>query len=982
MASRSAAVTRFDEVDGTANRSTSRPPKPLPPVVDIVARPLLLTIIWAYLITSGFTPAAAEFDIISARFTPNGDLEVIYESDTGGKFTLLHGDSLDAITVPLASSPGQGGTALFLLPFSLESQTGFFRIEREENVVTPTFVSAPTDGTTLSFEGSFLDSGAAEWNEHRVEEGDPVSGPPLTPAERESLSKIFTEARRNTPGFSGYDGRATLPSDGASFLKFLAQFDDVYRASLSTNGLEAFEASVPRFVSELVAKGFAGTVFDPIPLVLRYSRSMTPYRKVRLLSELARNLPQARAQMLAELWRLAILERETAGWGYSGHTLPSPVGIFEPVLSILDADSNLDERRDARGRMPFSSEFREIAVALIASEENRDARLTLVEYIINLSVVAVPLGGISTHILGGEVGGVAFPALVQPEFWFSDSGAIREVRNFTVIFRNLADLDLRLTDVERRVEVLEDRVQALEHWAAVTDTTLLVLRQAVTNLEGRVTSLEQWQETVESRLAEIELRIDLIETLGVPFTGVRLPKKEDHDQDQIDDRVERLLIDAFSPVIMIDDDWRPPVSAEWFVQHSYLRGPGEDPDGVTAPVRAEWTRRRNVWKNNPYLFIPEYERLVAEAQRVFPNTGPGSWRLQLDRNAFRDGQSDIGDQMTWERAKREGNVGMYAHVVRGDNDSTGRFGGEYIIQYFTLLTWNETAYSFGIGNHEGDWTCIMLFIDLPEYAPQAPEDVLLSPNGFRQVQQILEQSARTDRVIMARVCNHGRYIDARGDKLDTTDIGDELGSLRGGRKPRFWMEGGTHELWPNSGGRGYSGWPGMSASNSQIPALWKALSPLDSPLDPLLSENKPNFRDGRVFDGNGFWVFGYATKFRPGWILSSHGYRISFDFGGGEEWDDLNEHKVVRGHRGSKGAYITRSIPNLGEISRPDGAIRESSQAAELVLRYRGFWGGWWKGSESPEGPWKDEMWIGDDLNRRDERKAAQIDSDIRRPKP
>ncbi|MCW5557800.1 MAG: hypothetical protein KIT22_08210, partial [Verrucomicrobiae bacterium] len=170
------------------------------------------------MIAVSFTLAAAEFDIISARFTPNGDLEVIYESDSDGKFTLLYGDSLNAITVPLASKPGQSGTAVFRLPFSLEHQTGFFRIEREENNVAPHFVSAPTDGTTLSFEGSFLDSGAAEWSEHRLEEGDPISGPPLTPAQRESLAQIFTEGRRNTPGFSGYDGRATLPSDGTSFL--------------------------------------------------------------------------------------------------------------------------------------------------------------------------------------------------------------------------------------------------------------------------------------------------------------------------------------------------------------------------------------------------------------------------------------------------------------------------------------------------------------------------------------------------------------------------------------------------------------------------------------------------------------------------------------------------------------------------------------------------------------------------------------------
>ncbi len=941
---------------------------------------LLLAVVWAVLGVGGLKLTAAEFRIHVVRFTPTGDLEVIYESDPSGQFTLLYGESLDAITVPLASGLGQNGTASFLLTAPVEHQTAFLRVRREEIQVTPQFISAPTDGTTLSFEGSLLDSGAAEWNEHRVEEGDPVTGPLLTPEQRESLAQVRLESRPNPPTVRIYEGTPTLPDDGSLFLKSLARLDAAYQQSFSTNGLEAFEADIGRFASVLSFLRLSDGPVDPFPLILKYSRSLTPYRKVRLLTELAHRFPRLRSSMLAELWRLAIQEREEFGWGYSGHLVQGGASeVGGQVQAVLDAETSLDGHQDARGRLPYGSEFREIAVALIASEENQTARLNLVEYVIYLSVVAVPNGNICTHILGGEVSGVAFPALVQPDFWFSDDdGILREVRNLMIIFRNFAVLDARVTDLERRVADLENRVLSLEDWAAATDRTLLTLQEAVINLGGRVDSLEKWKDTVETRLAEIELRIDLIETLGVPYTGVRLPKRQDQDQDKIDDRIERLLIDAFSPVIMIEDDWRPPVSAEWFVQHSYLRGPGEDPDSFTAPFRSEWTRRRNVWKNSPYLFLPEYERLVEEAKRNFPDTDPGSWRLQLDREAFRDGQSDIGDRMTWERAKQEGNVGMYAHVVRGDNDSSGRFGGEYIIQYFMLLTWNETAYSYGIGNHEGDWLCITLFVDLPEYAPQTDNEILLSAEDFRLLLDRLEDPTRIDRIITARVCNHGRYIDTRGEQVDVMEIGSEAGPLRGGIKPRFWMEGGTHELWPNRGGRGYSGWPGIGASNSEVPSLWQPLSPLDSPLDSA-SQNNPNHGDGRIFDGKGWWVFGFATKFRPGWILPGYGYRISFDFGGGEEWDDLNEHKVVRGHQGSKGAYITRSIPNLGEITRPKGVTRESSPAAELVLRYRGLWGGWWKDSASPDGPWKDEMWIGDDPARTNERKAAQIDPALRR---
>jgi len=680
--------------------------------------------------------------------------------------------------------------------------------------------------------------------------------------------------------------------------------------------------------------------------------------------------------MHAELWRLAVLEREEGGWGYSGMASGSGSLVWSNVSAMVTLSGIVDRSIENRAHLSYGIEFREIAVALLWSLDDRMQRKNEAVFIFRLANIAVPRGNICTHILGGNIGGTYFPSLAAAEYWFQEPQDIFDINDAWADAWNFVDIDYRLSSLEARVTALEDRVSQLEAWARATDARLLTLETSVSNLQVRVTALEAWKETVEARLAEIELRLDLIETLGVPNSGVPLPKKDDRDADGIDDRVERLLIDAFSPVVMIDADGRPPVSAEWFVQHCYLRGPGENPDAPSGADLVEWARRREVWKNDPYKFLPEYDRLAQQ------KGNRKNWRLQFANEGFRPGGSDIGDWMSWERAMREGNIGMYAHVVKGNTNTIG----EYIVQYFMLLTWNETAYSFGIGNHEGDWACATMFINLPESVPTNPDEVLLPANQFLTVLSALESPERTNRIITARVCNHGRFIDTRGDKVDTTDVGDVRGALRGGIKPRFWMERGTHELWPNRGGRGYSGWPGsVNASSSQVPFGWEHLTdPVDTPpwwdtTSPQPTDaltGKPMWRDGHFVGAEDFFVGGWHAYFRPAWRLLSQGYRISWDNGPGDDGLSPNEHKVVREHNGIGGAYITHSIPNLGEVGK------EFSKSAELILRYEGLWGGWWNHNPSPAGPRKEEMWVGPDpANTAPEglRMHADLDPAVRR---
>lgn len=918
---------------------------------------------------------AQDLRIRAVNVSADGNVAIEYSSDANGWFTLLHGHTVEEITTPLQSSVGIQGAAHFRLIKPSTEIAGFFRIKREDLLAIHAFISAPTDGTTLSSEGSQSDPGAAEWNDHKIEEGDP--GPSqFTPEQEIWLRQPPLHARTISGNRNVYDNLPVISDGGVSwFINLTRSIDLAYRESYETGELQGFEEATSAFIVSLSAYLSTPAARDPFSLILQTSRSMTPNRRVKFLSEVGKQFPGMRDLMQATLWRLAIQERDDAGWGYSEALSPArpssirsaylTLGVFEPVI---------DGPFRIRGRLSYGPEFREIAIALLTATEDQEVKLNLLNFLVDLSGVAVPEGAICTHILGGGVADVQFEPLVRPELWLDGTSqfwrVVIQFMNSKIVQAGVnATTDSRLTRLEERVARLEDRVNAIEQWIRTTDTRLVGLEQAVAILTDRVNALESWRDEVEDRLSEIELRVELIETLGVQTSGLSLPKREDRDGDGIDDRVERLLIDAYSPVFMIENDWRPPVSVEWFIQHSFLRGPGENPEVGDRQYRSEWLRRRNVWKYDPYSFIPEYERLVKRAKEQYPMVDgiAGSFRLQLEREEFRDGESDIGDRMTWERAKREGNIGMYAHVVRGLN------AGEYIVQYYMLLTWNETAYSFGIGNHEGDWLAVTLFIDLPEYSPQGVEhaEVLLQPEEFRTVLEVLESESRIDRIITARVCNHGRYIDTRGDKVEILNVGAELGPLRGGAKPKFWMEGGGNELWPNRGGRGYSGWPGVGGSGPDGPAsISEHLTPLDSPLN-ASSENNPNYRDGQVFRGADVPLFGFGPKFRPPWILHGQGYRVSYDFGPGTDSFGLNEHKVVRGHNGSKGAYVTRSIPNLGEVTK------EFSKSAELVLRYRGLWGGWWKVNASPEGPWKEEMWIDNNFNTN--RRNAEVDPEMRR---
>jgi hypothetical protein len=101
------------------------------------------------------------------------------------------------------------------------------------------------------------------------------------------------------------------------------------------------------------------------------------------------------------------------------------------------------------------------------------------------------------------------------------------------------------------------------------------------------------------------------------------------------------------------------------------------------------------------------------------------------------------------------------------------------VNYFLFLTWNQTAYSGGEGNQEGDWLCLDF--------------------------QVTATDPRRPSITHALYHNHGRILLVERSAVE----------LRAGQ-PVAYLEAGTNEPWPNRGGRGFGGHPrrGVRATKS------------------------------------------------------------------------------------------------------------------------------------------------------------------------
>ncbi|MGE0252265.1 MAG: hypothetical protein AB7O99_05935 [Dongiaceae bacterium] len=138
------------------------------------------------------------------------------------------------------------------------------------------------------------------------------------------------------------------------------------------------------------------------------------------------------------------------------------------------------------------------------------------------------------------------------------------------------------------------------------------------------------------------------------------------------------------------------------------------------------------------------------------------------RNGMRNNSDNV--------KRRYDGKGIFGHVQH--------LGGElYSVKYFLFLAWNETAYSTGEGNHEGDWIGIDLQVRVPVEGGK--------PN--------INQS----QILYGLYHNHGRILLVQPSMMERMPDG----------RPIVLMEKGTNEAWPNRGSRGFGGWPdGLQAT--------------------------------------------------------------------------------------------------------------------------------------------------------------------------
>jgi len=117
---------------------------------------------------------------------------------------------------------------------------------------------------------------------------------------------------------------------------------------------------------------------------------------------------------------------------------------------------------------------------------------------------------------------------------------------------------------------------------------------------------------------------------------------------------------------------------------------------------------------------------------------------------------------------------------------------EWSAKYFLFFDHNETSYFGGSGNHTGDWICV----DLQLFIKTDDKGSLESP----------------DRALIEYIIlhNHGRQFLVKKPVLDNGRV-------------IIYLEGGTHEPWPNAGGSGLGGWPSSLLTNKTFPETLKEI---------------------------------------------------------------------------------------------------------------------------------------------------------------
>ena len=152
---------------------------------------------------------------------------------------------------------------------------------------------------------------------------------------------------------------------------------------------------------------------------------------------------------------------------------------------------------------------------------------------------------------------------------------------------------------------------------------------------------------------------------------------------------------------------RSPTVLQRFAPILYPNEIHNDPEeGAGVPVGVSWLLRnsRVLRISNGTQVLLDRPTIASAVTLVDSLSGAKDCFIS---NYYLWGDAPGEDRRSWPISIALGE-GIYGRVWK-----PWRLTHPYIcaVQYFVFLTWNETAYNSGDGNHEGDWLCVDFAVD-------------------------------------------------------------------------------------------------------------------------------------------------------------------------------------------------------------------------------------------------------------------------------
>jgi hypothetical protein len=377
----------------------------------------------------------------------------------------------------------------------------------------------------------------------------------------------------------------------------------------------------------------------------------------------------------------------------------------------------------------------------------------------------------------------------------------------------------------------------------------------------------------------------------------------DKDADGIDDDVEARLIEKYRPYYKFtlrdgrSDDFRP-VDALAFVKQSTLIYYNSIPDPKNLNAKSgEVLLDQLDMDNHP-------EKSVSNGPWLQDRGAPSVVDNPSSTSYFLNPSTAIIPGADWQEIRSQGNIGLYAHVVklRFANGSyeydrhtiqSGENVGDKI--FYKVEYWQFYAFNDGRGGiatqHEGDWTTVQLIIN-PQGGvnEDSIESVYYYDHGeleimFRmpsvQFAHDHPMEPLTDHFVDYRGRNFGngcRYPDATDNCNNNTIIFAQDPSTQRFTHPVVYIENGGHEPWPTNEGfyDGASGHAGDDPEHSYLtttpPNLGEVNGPMDIPgaLQVLLFNGSWGAKNGGARGPSLHWQWTWPENSATRWLIKPH----------------------------------------------------------------------------------------------------------------